>query len=65
MVREAEILKLLGSSERLCRVVIVTFQHRILKQIALDFLLHLYRGKLQQLDRLLQLGRQRQVLRKF
>ena len=44
------------------RPFIFAFQHGIFEQITLDFLLHFNGRQLQQLDRLLELGRQRQML---
>ena len=58
-------VELLRRREIFAAVLVLAFQHRIFKQIALDFLLHFDGRKLQQFDRLLQLGRQRQVLGKF
>ena len=40
----------------------LTLQQRVVLQEALDLLVQLERGQLQQPDRLLQLGRQREVL---
>jgi hypothetical protein len=44
------------------RLRVVALQDRVLHQQALDLLIELDRRQLQQLDRLLQLGRERQVL---
>ena len=44
-------------------VVILTLEQRIFEQIALELLIQLKGRQLQQLDRLLQLRRQREVLR--
>ena len=44
---------------------LLALEHRILEQHALDLLVQLDRRQLQQLDRLLQLGRQREVLGEF
>jgi len=44
------------------KLVVGTLQKGILVQQLLDFLVQLQRGKLQQTDGLLQLGRERQVL---
>ena len=46
-------------------MIVVTLEHRVFEQVALDFLLHFYGRKLQQFDRLLQLRRQRQMLGEF
>ncbi len=43
-------------------LVVLALEHRVLEKVALDFLLHLDGRQLQQLDRLLQLRRQRQML---
>ena len=58
-------IELLGRRERLGGTVVIALQHRILEQVVLDFLLHLDRRKLQELDRLLQLGCQCQMLGEF
>ena len=58
-------IELLGAGKRLGRPVVVALQHRVFQQVALKFLLHLDGRQLQELDRLLQLRRQREVLREF
>ena len=61
VARRVELLRI---GEGLGRVVL-TLQHRIFEQVALDFLLHLDGRQLQQLDGLLQLRRQSQMLGEF
>ena len=58
-------IELLGRRERLGGTIVIALQHRIFEQVVLDFLLHLDRRKLQELDRLLQLGCQCQMLGEF
>ena len=52
-----------GARRRLALVDVLALERRVLHQHAVDLLVELDRGELQQTDRLLQLGRQRQVLR--
>ena len=53
-----------GGCARLLLAALLALEQRVVLQEALDFLVEFERRQLQQPDRLLQLRRQRQVLRK-